>query len=163
MLARNAWGPFLTQFEWTHTIHLTTRVPYGTTALARHFTDRFTRRIAQKVQRPVPYFYSIEVLDDVPHLHALIGHTADLYVRRIQRCWEYGWSRVVRYKGESHAAYVAKWVTKPEAEYGLSKRFPRRVTEPIPRRMPNSYSERLYERNSMFCAESGSSAQMPMT
>jgi hypothetical protein len=127
-LRRADWGEYLSEYEWDHAVHLTTRKPMSERRLVREFLNGFIRRLARSAQRCIPYFYAVELqVGGFPHIHALVAGTASLSPREVAARWSQGFTRIVRYTPARGAAfYVSKRVLDVCEEYDVSTRKPPR-------------------------------------
>ncbi len=126
----DAMGEFLSAYEWSHFVTLTTRTPRSQERILRVFEQRFVRPLARVTQTKIPYFYVVESVlpaGGFPHIHALLGSTEPLPNRLIEKTWTEGFSRVTKYDPRKGAAwYLTKSIESIPDSYGLSRRFPKR-------------------------------------
>jgi hypothetical protein len=145
---RTAWGDFLTGAQaWSHYATLTFRPrkvdppnkrrPHGVHPnrwwnpnpdYAREQLQRFVKRLEQRTQGQVGYFWGTEHgrIGGRLHAHALLALGCELTHRQIEECWKKaGYARVLPCAGAE--PYVSKYCSKEAADWDL--RF-------APRRLP---------------------------
>ena len=122
------WGAFLSEFNWSHFVTLTTRHAVGRDCLVREFKDVFIRRLAFESLASVPWFYAVEcTAAGHPHLHALVSAAPTLTSADVERCWGLGYARAGRYNPARGAAYyLTKHLEMDPDGYDLSRRLRRR-------------------------------------
>jgi hypothetical protein len=148
---RTAWADFLTDAQaWSHYATLTFRPraiapvnprrPHGVYPnrwwnpnpdYAREELRRFVRRIEQRTQGQVGYFWGTEHgrVGGRLHAHALLALGCELTYQRIKEAWKAGFARVLPCAGAE--PYVSKYCTKGAADWDF--RFaPQRCPDAIP-------------------------------
>lgn len=135
MRVRRAWADHLGQYEWTHFVTVTTRLPHTPRQLKRAFEHGYVRRLTRITQGPVPWFCVVENgAHGSAHLHALLAQTERLHVDQLRAAWKLGHTHAEPYEDRRGAAY---YLTKEmaagtergvltEAEYDVSARQPAR-------------------------------------
>lgn len=118
---------FLSQFEWTHFVTLTTRFKQAENRVLRVFHQRFVRPLARIAQCRIPHFLVVEATpaNGVPHIHALLGGTASLTTQRIESVWPEGFCDIKKYDPAKGAAYyVTKSLESNPDSWDLSRHRP---------------------------------------
>ena len=89
---------FLVGFRWTHVAHLGCEKPMTSHRLWVEFRYRFIRRLEQSAQNRLQW-YCVEEADSSGrlHLHALLGGTAQLRIKDLDRSWKCGFGRFTIY------------------------------------------------------------------
>lgn len=128
-IVQDAWGDFLSQFEWDYFATLTHRFDVSAIALKSTVENRFLRHLAQAAQQPVAWFYAIEHGQRVkPHAHALIGTERALPRGTIVRAWTFGIADISRFDPDDGAAwYTSKSAGQRESIIGISPYLRRRA------------------------------------
>ena len=141
-----AWGDWLTRYDWSHWATLTFRNyqprtdPSGTLGparapanagpspmFARRAFNTFLARLSSPVRGCPPYFRGDELGPRTGrlHQHALLGLRGDVPAAALRRAWTYGFAVIEDYdptKGAAH--YIAKYVTKDFQDYDIGARLP---------------------------------------
>ena len=118
--ARHELGKWLGRFSWDHFATFTfTYQPAQETAL-QHL-KRLIRRLEQRAQGPVKWFYVLEVGGaGVRHLHVLLEGTRMLTGEAVRQAWSWGRKHVSRYDPRRGATYyVTKHVGSEVIEYDI--------------------------------------------
>ncbi len=135
-----AWGAYLSEFEWSHWTTLTFR-PYerpespglGPTRplrlrpgpppdFARRAFAGFIRHLEQQAHQPLAWFRGDELGERLGrlHLHALVDGTAGLLPATLAATWPCGFTRIEVYDPKLGAAhYLTKYAVKTLADYDL--------------------------------------------
>jgi hypothetical protein len=127
---RAEWDSWLQLARWSHFVTLTTRELVSVDRLRHEFVHGFVRRLAKAAQRPLGWFYAIEMHGDRerPHVHALLSGTEALHVDQVVRHWRAGHSRITVYDPRRGAAqYVGKTLARNPDCYDISRRRPPRA------------------------------------
>ena len=107
--ARTAWGEWLTTIVWDHFVVLTFAHQPGP-ELARTLALRWIRRLEQRAQRVVGWFYALERSPGGRlHLHVLAAGTASVPPHAIAEAWSFGRADVSPYDRTKRGTY---YVTK---------------------------------------------------
>jgi hypothetical protein len=132
---REAWGQFLSQFQWDWFVSLTFRdeVP---TFRAYRILGRFLRDLEAAAGVPIYWFRADEYGARLGrfHMHLLIGNVAHL--RRLYWMDEWnrraGYARILPFDDSKGAVfYVAKYITKQGGEWAVSENLGNLETQPI--------------------------------
>jgi hypothetical protein len=123
---RAGWIEFLLRFQWSHCLHLTTKYAKSKEILEKEFR-RLVRRLERVAQKPLGGFLALEkTTEGHLHAHALIAGAEDLPVKRVQKAWEQGHSRIHRVRSRKAVVrYATKWAPKNSADYLLVGRLER--------------------------------------
>ncbi len=123
---RAGWVEFLLRFQWSHCLHLTTKYAKSKEVLEKEFR-RLIRRLERVAQKPLGGFLALEkTTEGHLHAHALIAGSANLAVKRMQRAWQPGHSRIHRVRSRKAVVrYATKWAPKNSADYLLVGRLER--------------------------------------
>lgn len=130
---RQAWAYYLTRYEWSHFVTLTTRLATTPEQLRREFVSGYVRRLARIAQGPVPWFYVVERSAGMPHLHALLAGAGDLPLEEVRRAWKHGFTDAERYDSRRGAAF---YLTKEMTGRGSIDASPRADDYDVSRRLP---------------------------
>ncbi len=125
---RAAYPAWLDGFEWSHFCTLTFTEGCGD-AFARRAFSRFAGEVQRSAASPIYWFWVLErgASRTMPHLHALLGGTAQLPVRMIDRLWRLGLRRVRRYDPHRSATwYLTKRILSDATDYDVSAESPKR-------------------------------------
>lgn len=122
---------YLSGFDWSHFLTLTSKKQHPEAALRREFEEGFIRRLAKQAGAPIPFFRVIEggtVPGSLPHLHAFIAGARRLTTTAIGSAWRLGFTRVKVYDPTRGAArYLAKGIPLAPDSYDFSRRHPVRL------------------------------------
>jgi hypothetical protein len=122
------WVEFLLRFRWSHCLHLTTRYANTKERLEAEFR-RLVRRLERVTQGPLGGFLALEkTTDGHLHAHALIAGSESLPVKRLEKAWEKGFSRIHRVRRRKAVIrYATKWATQNSEDYVLVGRLERHL------------------------------------
>ena len=125
VVLHEAWRKFLGEFEWNHACTLTTRFPYSDAALMAELRHRFIRRLSKMTQHRTAWFAAAEWTHvGRAHLHVLLGGTAALSIKQIERAWNAGHSRMTILRDSGDAVrYVVKELGRYPDNFDLSRRW----------------------------------------
>ena len=122
-----AWGCWLNGFHWDHFATLTFVTPRSLEA-ARHSFSRWVRRLEQRAQQAVMWFYVAEHGSaGLIHVHALVDGTRGLADKDLKSAWMCGRAEAAvfdRRLGATH--YVTKSVGSDPIDYDISRSLRRR-------------------------------------
>jgi hypothetical protein len=124
---QDAWVGYVSRYPWSHIGVLTPRYEVSVDRLLRECAV-FSRRLERIAQGPVPWFAAAEgITDGRPHIHALIGGTAQLALRQVYRCWTLGHSHIRIYRGSARSiGYALKRLGEgPDAAEHSAFKLPR--------------------------------------
>lgn len=128
---RAGWVEFLLRFRWSHCLHLTTRYANTKERLEAEFR-RLVRRLERVAQGPLGGFLALEkTTEGNLHAHALIAGSDALHVKRMEKAWEKGFSRIHRVRHRRAVVrYATKWATQNSGDYVLVGRLERHLRTP---------------------------------
>jgi hypothetical protein len=118
--AKAAFGAWLNEIAWHHFVTLTFKYSVGVEA-ARHEMARWIRRLEQRAQQAVRYFWVLEpdAAGDL-HAHVLLHGTGHLGCGQIRCAWRNGNSEARVFDPESAGAfYVTKSTGSEPDDYDL--------------------------------------------
>jgi hypothetical protein len=121
---REAWGQFLSQFQWDWFVSLTFRevIP---TFRAYRMAGRLLRDLERDAGAPVYWFRADEYGERFGrfHMHLLVGNVASLHRLYWMDEWNRraGYARILPFEKTKGAVfYVAKYITKQQGEWAMS-------------------------------------------
>ena len=122
MRVRSVFGAWLGQFQWDHFVTLTFAYQSSEQSAVRQF-KRWIRRLDQRAQQKVSWFYVVErFASGAYHLHALVHGTASLETSALRKAWRCGRPDVSRYDPQRGATYyVTKKIGADVVGYDISK------------------------------------------
>lgn len=111
--------------RWDHMVTLTTAAPCTRERITRLFQDKMIRRLARAAQRPVTWIRVIEEsAPGHPHIHALLGGTAELTTGACSAAWPAGQTRVrIVACAEKAIGYVCKGAAREDFDFSMSSRL----------------------------------------
>jgi hypothetical protein len=118
---RAAWMGWLRTYPWDHFVTLTFRKSVSIDVALFEFR-RWRRRIEQRAQQPIQWFYVVEGEASTSlHLHILVQGSAGLRGAELRQAWPNGWTSASRCReGRNAARYVAKHLDRAATEFGIS-------------------------------------------
>jgi hypothetical protein len=119
-----AWGQFLSEFDWDWFVTLTFRDEIKSFSAHRYF-ERFARDIEKQAAQPIFWFRADEEGSRLGrfHIHALFGNVAHLRRLYWMDVWSEraGYARILEFqKMKGGAYYCAKYVTKELSDWEMS-------------------------------------------
>lgn len=116
------WCDLLQEVDWSHFCTCTFRYATSPDLARREFLEGFVRRLEQRAQKRVEWYYVIETSPGgVVHLHALLGQTDHLPTVGMRQAWKKGITSIQRYDPSRGAArYVTKAIASGTVDYDVS-------------------------------------------
>lgn len=127
------WGTWLEAMSWDHFATLT----FAYQSSPEHAQSRFKqwiRRLEQRAQRRVDYFYFVERgAGGTVHIHAILLGTGGLSEKSISAAWMQGRSDISAYRVRGGAArYVVKAIATAESLYDIRLTHPSKKADTCP-------------------------------
>lgn len=125
---RAGWVEFLLRFQWSHSLHLTTKYAQKKERLEAEFR-RLVRRLERAAQRPLGAFLALEqTTEGHLHAHALLAGSESLCVKRVQAAWKKGFSRVHKVRRRRAVVrYATKCAPTNSGDFLLIGRLERHI------------------------------------